>query len=273
MPRAATRSLTRIVVAIAAGAGIIATFALPALLDGRDPTMVALVTGGVVIAISIAVVRGVHVTSAVAFVGASLGLLLTGALARASVAILHLTGTASVDASLRVGGARVDVEGLVLAGVVLGTIGALHDVAVSHVDAIVAERANASPPLSRRALHRAALKTSRLHATASMYAIVFAYVAAATPLLLLFTDAGAAIGRAARTDVIAVELVRGLAGLIGLVATAPLTTLVAARALHRAPVGVKRGDPRRYRSRHERRLWEEAAAAAPVLPDRPDRAL
>ncbi|MEA3054646.1 MAG: hypothetical protein QOD30_78, partial [Actinomycetota bacterium] len=30
---------------------------------------------------------------------------------------------------------------------------------------------------------------------------------------------------------------------------------------------------RRFRNRHERRLWEAAATADPVLPDRPDRAL
>jgi len=263
----------RSLLAVVAAVGIIATFAVPALLDGRDPTTVALVTGVSAIGISIGLVRGIHATSAIAFVGASLGLLVTAAMARASVAVLHVTGTASVDASLRLGGARVDVEGLVLAGVVLGTIGALHDIAVSHVDAVVVERASTVPPPSRRALHRVALKRGRVHTAASMHAIAFAYVAAAMPLLLLFTDAGTAIDRAERTDVVAVELVRGLAGLIGLVAAAPLTTLVASFALHRASVDVKRDDPRRYRSKHERRLWEAATAAEPVLPDRPDRAL
>lgn len=263
----------RSLVAVIAGVGVIATFALPALLDGRDPTSVALVAGAAVIAISIALVRGVHVTSAAAFVGASLGLLLTAAVARASVAVLHLTGTDSFDPVLRLGGTRVDVAGLVLAGVVLGTIGALHDVAVSHVDAVVAERASASPPPSRRALLSDALASGRVHAAASMHAIAFAYVAAAMPLLLLFTDAGTSIERAARTDVVVIELVRALAGLIGLVATAPLAALVAACVLHRASVDVTRDDPRRYRSRHERQLWEAATAAEPVLPDRPDRAL
>ena len=106
-----------------------------------------------------------------------------------------------------------------------------------------------------------------------MRGLAFAYVGAALPVLLLLTVAGSSVARVTRTDLVTVELTRSLVGLVGLAATAPLTALVATLVLHGATFEMAREDPRRYRNRHERRLWEAAASAEPVLPDRPDRAL
>jgi hypothetical protein len=106
-----------------------------------------------------------------------------------------------------------------------------------------------------------------------MRGLAFAYVGAALPVLLLLTTSGPSLARVARTDLVTVEVTRALVGLAGLAATAPITALVATFVLHGATLETSRQDPRQYRNRYERRLWEQAAAAEPVLPDRPDRAL
>jgi uncharacterized membrane protein len=67
-----------------------------------------------------------------------------------------------------------------------------------------------------------------------MNTLVLAYVAAALPLLLLFTVASQPMAALASTEVIAVEVVRALVGSMGIVLAVPLTTLVAARLVPRA---------------------------------------
>lgn len=263
----------RTVLAIVAGVAIVALFGLPALLDGRDPVAVAIVTSIAVLVVSLSLARGFRATTAVAIVGSSAGVALAAAVAKMSVAVLHVRAATVVDGPRHLAGTRIDVEGLLLAAVVVGAIGALHAVAVAQVDAAVAVQRDAPAPLTRRDALVGALRRGSDGTSSAMRSLAFAYVGAALPVLLLLTASGPSLARITRTDLITVELLRSLVGLLGLAATAPLTALVATLVVHGATFDTPREDPRRFGSRHERRLWEAAAAAEPVLPDRPDRAL
>jgi uncharacterized membrane protein len=263
----------RALLGIAAGVAAVAAFALPARVDGRDPAAGAVVTRGAVLVVTRSLARGLRATTAVAVVGASAGVGVAAALARACVVVLHIGAVDAVDPPRHLAGTHIDVEGLVLAAVVIGAIGALHAVAVAQVDAAVEVRRDAPGPLRRRDALVGTLRRGSDRTSAAMRTLAFAYAGAALPVLLLLTVDGASLARAVRTDLVTVELVRSLVGLVGLAATAPLTALVATLVVHGASFEVTREDPRHYRNRHERRLWEAAAAAEPVLPDRPDRAL
>lgn len=61
-----------------------------------------------------------------------------------------------------------------------------------------------------------------------MNTLVLAYAGAALPLLLLFSIAQSSMGTVANSELVAVEIVRTLVGSIGLVASVPLTTALAA---------------------------------------------
>lgn len=269
----ALSAAVRALVSVVAGVAIVTAFALPALLDGGDPVVVAIVTSVAVLVISLTLARGFRATTAIAIVGASAGVVAAAALARASMVVLHLSASSVVDGPRRLAGTSIDVEGLLLAAVVVGAIGAVHSVAVAQVDGAVQVRRDALEPLSRRDALVGALRRASESTSTAMRGLAFAYVGAALPVLLLLTVAGSSMARATRTDLVTVELTRSLVGLVGLAATAPLTALVATLVLHGATFEMAREDPRRYRNRHERRLWEAAASAEPVLPDRPDRAL
>ena len=65
-----------------------------------------------------------------------------------------------------------------------------------------------------------------------MYTLVLAYAGAALPLLLLFTLANRPFGDVVTGDVVAEEVVRALVGSIGLVASVPITTALAALVTH-----------------------------------------
>lgn len=79
-----------------------------------------------------------------------------------------------------------------------------------------------------RALYRAAIRIGRDHIASVVNTLVLAYAGAALPLLLLFSIANSSMGTVANSELVAEEIVRTLVGSIGLVASVPVTTALAA---------------------------------------------
>ena len=69
------------------------------------------------------------------------------------------------------------------------------------------------------------------HIAATVNTLVLAYVGASLPLMIVFTISNRPLGSILTTEVIAEEIVRTLVGSIGLVASVPITTALAAFAL------------------------------------------
>jgi uncharacterized membrane protein len=135
---------------------------------------------------------------------------------------------------------------------------------------------HANPAMPRRDIYRAAIRIGRDHIASTVNTLVLAYAGAALPLFLLLTQARQGLSDTANSEVVAVEIVRTLVGSIGLVASVPITTLLAVWVIGEHARDAGHNDPRRYASRAERQLWKQAHAqpAAPAPPPPPpDRAL
>ena len=154
-----------------------------------------------------------------------------------SVSALHLTGvTDDISAAL---GANytVNMEGLLLAGIVIGTLGVLDDVTVTQA-ATVAELAEANPRYGVRDLYRGGTRVGRSHIASMVNTIILAYAGSSLPLLILIVANSDSIGSVVTDQIIAQEIVRSIVGTLGLVAAVPLTTALAAvvsRRDHPAP--------------------------------------
>jgi uncharacterized membrane protein len=260
----------RALAAVAAGVAVLTAFVLPALLDGRDPVLVALVGGGAIVVVVAALRHGVGSTGMLVALGSAGALAVVGGLAWAFVAATELVGLGAEDAGfVRLAIGDVDLAGIVLAAVVVGAVGALVDVAGRQVDTVAARREQG---------FGVAMRAGGEHIASATTTLVFAYAGAALPVLLMLTQARAGLSDAATSEIVATELVRALVGSVGLVAAVPITTLLALRCTGRDErVVVGRNDPRRYASRAERQLWEDAATPAaavePEPPLPPNRAL
>jgi uncharacterized membrane protein len=121
----------------------------------------------------------------------------------------------------------LDLRGLLVAGIVVGALGVLDDVTVSQVSIVAALR-RANPGLGWRLLYREAMSVGRDHVASTVNTLVLAYAGASLPLLLFFTQGDQPVERLLTSELIAVEIVRMLVGSIGLVASVPITTALAA---------------------------------------------
>jgi uncharacterized membrane protein len=207
---------------------VLARFTFPALLEDRNALAVALVTAAVVLCVVLFVAHGVNARTATAVLGTLMSLGLVGLLGVASVHFTHLTGVGSEDVTfLQVADARISLSGLLLAGMIIGSLGVLNDVTVTQASAAW-EIHDANPDQGSRAVFGAAMRVGRDHIASSIYTLILAYAGAALPLLLLFVLGGRGFVPVVTSETIAEEVVRALVGSVGLVASVPLTTALAA---------------------------------------------
>ena len=221
---------------LASSVGLLLWFVAPSILAGEDPVAVAAVGGAAIALITLYLAHGFGPNTHVAAIGCFAALGLTMVLSWLVAPAAAFSGFASEESLFLATIGTVQISGLVLAGAVLGAIGALDDVTVTQVSAVFELHA-ANPELSRRSLFRSGLRIGRDHIASTINTLLLAYAGAAMPLLLLLTLSNLPLAMMANSEVVAVEIVRTLVGSIGLVAAVPITTWLAARVA--TPTGLR----------------------------------
>ena len=222
-------------VGLGASLFVLVEFVVPAILDDGPAVPIALTGASAVMLVTLGVTHGLGAKSMAAMLGTAASLALTTLLAIAGVELAQITGFSSEEATLLLGGRPgLSLEGLVLAGMVIGALGVLDDLTVSQASTVMALR-RAHPGQSWRELYRGALGVGRDHFSATVNTLVLAYAGAALPVLLIFANQGTSFGEAVNREPVAVEIVGMLVGSIGLIAAVPITTALAALLALRLP--------------------------------------
>lgn len=214
--------------------GLVVTFAvltlfiLPGILQGSNPLLVAVVGGSVIMLVTLYLCHGLTARTSVAVIGTLVSLILIGLLGSLFIGWANLSGNTD-DQTALVHSLYPDIEirGLLLASVLIGSLGVLDDVTVTQTSAVW-ELKQADPNASWRQVYRSAMRIGRDHIASVVNTLVLAYAGAALPLLLLFSIAEADTATVATSELVAEEIVRTLVGSIGLVASVPVTTGLAA---------------------------------------------
>lgn len=215
-------------IALVVSFGVLTLFILPAILQGSNPLVVAVVGASAIMLIALYMCHGLTARTSVAVLGTLVSLLLIGLLGSVFIDWAFLSGNTDDNTGLIHGlYPDIDMSGLLLAGIIIGSLGVLDDVTVTQTSAVW-ELHQADPSQGPRSLYRAAIRIGRDHIASVVNTLVLAYAGAALPLLLLFSIANSSMGSVANSELVAVEIVRTLVGSIGLVASVPVTTALAA---------------------------------------------
>ncbi|MEV7732001.1 YibE/F family protein [Streptomyces sp. NPDC088921] len=215
-------------VALAVSFLLLNFFVLPAILQGSNPLLVAVVGSSAIMLIALYMCHGLSARTSVAVLGTLISLILIGILGSQFIGWAALTGNTDDNTGLIHGlYPSIDMSGLLLAGVIIGSLGVLDDVTVTQTSAVW-ELHEANPTMGWRGLYRAGIRIGRDHIASVVNTLVLAYAGAALPLLLLFSIAQSSVGAVANSELVAEEIVRTLVGSIGLVASVPVTTVLAA---------------------------------------------
>jgi uncharacterized membrane protein len=219
----------RALLGLVASLGVVVFFLVPSILDGNDPATVALIGAFAVMLVTIPLAHGLGVKTLAACVGTAISLVMTLILAESFTDLAHLTGLSSDEAIFlrATAGNEISLQGLVLAGMLIGALGVLDDVTVSQASTVLALQ-RADPRQRFGALFRGAISVGHDHVAATVNTLVLAYVGASLPVLLIFSFGDTSFTDAINNEAVAEQVVAMLVGSIGLIAAVPITTALAA---------------------------------------------
>jgi len=207
--------------------GVLLLFVVPAILSGEPPVAVAIVGSAFIMVTVLYLTHGFATEISVAVLGTLASLALTGILSAIAISSLHLTGVTD-DLSASVGtNQQVNTQGLLLAGIVIGSLGVLDDVTVTQA-VTVTELVRANPRFSALEVFRSANRVGRSHIASVVNTVILAYAGSSLPLLILVVAADDPLGSVVTDQIIAQEIVRSAVATLGLVAAVPVTTGLAA---------------------------------------------
>ncbi len=214
---------------------VIFKFILPQILKGTDPLLVALLGSVMIAPVTFALSHGLNKKTIAGILGTFIALSITGLLAVVFTQMAHLSGFGSEESLfLQISqGSKLNMQGVFLAGIIIGTLGILDDVTISQAS-IVKQLKVANPTLSKTELYKRAMLVGHDHISSAVNTLILVYTGASMPLLLIFLVSNQSIGGAMNYQVITEEIVRTLVGSIGLVVAVPITTLIAAMFLDSA---------------------------------------
>ena len=222
----------RSLLALAATFFVIIKYIIPGILSGASPLLTVLIGSLIILLIIIYLTEGFRARSHIAVASIFLSLIITAVLSWFFVGLTKLTGLASEEISFLVsmGGQVINFKGLLLAGIIIGALGVLDDVVISQV-ATVEQLAKANSYQSRGEIFKRAYKVGVSHISSMTNTLFLAYAGVSLPLLILFISGQSAFTdwqQVINNEAIATEIVRTLAGSIGLILAVPIATVVAA---------------------------------------------
>lgn len=200
---------------------------LPAILMGKDPVWIALLTVTTIAGVTLFSVAGLTRTALVAWLGSLLGILLTAMLAMLLFPPFRLHGAIQpyAETLLYSGFENLDLERLFIAAVFLGASGAVIDLSID-VSAAMNEVAEKRPDLSMKELTGSGLLVGRPMAATMVTTLLMAYMSGFMALLMVLLSKGIPPTQIVNINYIAAEILRTVVGSFGLITVAPFTALV-----------------------------------------------
>ncbi|MBU0750014.1 YibE/F family protein [Patescibacteria group bacterium] len=225
-----------------AGSFLIIIFALvPALSAGAPPVLTCTALAVAILAFSMFVTHGWNNRTFIALGGSVLALTFAAAIAQAAVVLAQMSGFVSdetVSLNFMTQG-TLNLPGLLLGGILIGVVGVLNDISVSQVHT-VGEIHTANPDLDWTHVLQTSMRVGREHLGAVVNTLPLAYAGAALPLLLIFGASDAPILFTLNREIFAAEIIRTLAGGMGLMLSGAIATVLAAYVLVKLNLDDKR---------------------------------
>lgn len=200
---------------------------LPLILRGVNPVLATVGISSILTMIFLLFIGGFNKKTTAAILGTVAGLVAAGSLAVWIGRATYLTGLSSSEAQmLQYVDGNINFQGLLFAGIMLGALGAILDVGMS-VSSAMEQIRETNPAISLPELIKRGMNVGRDMLGTMANTLILAYVGTSLPLLLLFQVHQADFTKIINLDLIATEVVRAMAGSVGLALAVPLTAIIA----------------------------------------------
>ncbi len=205
---------------------------LGGLLKGWPALPVTILGASLIAVFSIYLAHGIKKRTTISVISIVLTMLVAVLLTVFLVDVAHLFGLGSEDAFYLVTDPNnvINLRGILMAGIIIGTLGVLDDITTSQA-AAVDEISKANPDLSSRELYKRGISVGKEHISSLINTLFLAYAGASLPLLIVFVQSDIPAWVLVNNELIAEEIIRTVVGSTALILAVPITTLLASKYL------------------------------------------
>ena len=208
----------------------------PALMRGAPTLPATFALCFFVAAVSFVILGGVEKKTICAWLGTVAGMALALVFALISQRLLRIDGLRSADVEpllqLRQTGTPIGLRGLLAAGVILSSLGAVMDVAMS-LSSALAEVHTADKTMDVKALFRSGMNIGRDMVGTMTNTLILAFLGSGLVLTLYLYSLGLSRHMLMSSAYLAWELVGGISSSVGVILSVPITAAIAAWAYGR----------------------------------------
>jgi len=216
------------VLSLLLGLFFILKFLLPKILNGTSPILLTMIFCIVITVLTFLLISGWKKKSASAMLGTIFGLLVSVILAIIFGKMSNLTGFGHEETrTLFAKFPNLNFHGLFYSAIMIGALGAVMDVAMS-IASSISELKKANPNLNSKELFSSGIRIGKDIIGTMSNTLIYAYVGASLCLLLLFVSFGESYLKIFNFEFMAEEVIRSIAGSIGLIGAIPLTAFFSA---------------------------------------------
>lgn len=201
---------------------------LPELFEGSNAAPTAVIAVIVSTAVSCFCISGLSKKTLFNIASTVLGTVSAGLIYRAFMFILNLSGTAMSEAESLILISRstgLELNGILFAGVLVSSLGAVMDVAVS-MGASLHEIKELNPDISPKELFRSGMNIGRDMIGTMTNTLILAFTGGTLATLIVFMSYGIQFNQLLSSNFLALEVATGIAGSSAVVLTVPISAAV-----------------------------------------------
>ena len=202
---------------------------LKGIINGQNPVIMSIIVSFGVTIITMFIIGGFNKKAIAAIVGTLSGVIIAGLISLVISYYANLSGLVSSESQMLLyttGTVQLDFKGILFASILLGTLGAVMDVCMS-ISSSIRELKDNNSVMTVGQLFKSGMNIGKDVMGTMSNTLILAYAGTSMCLMLLFMVNNMTLTEIVNMELIATEIVRALAGTIGLIISIPITAFVA----------------------------------------------
>lgn len=202
---------------------------VPMIIKGYNPIFSSIAISVLATVITLLIISGLNIKTLVAVTGTITGLIMAGVLSMVFGHFTYLTGLSdenAINLAFIPQFRDLDYRGLLFGTMLIGALGAIMDVAVS-ISSSLYEIYMHNPSISFKEMAHSGMNIGKDILSSMSNTLILAYVGTSLHIIILFVVYRVYPVEIINLDSVASEIVRAMAGSIGLIASIPASVLMA----------------------------------------------
>ncbi|MCL2378362.1 MAG: YibE/F family protein [Defluviitaleaceae bacterium] len=202
---------------------------IPSITSGRSIYLSSIIVCIFSVVVTLFLIKGVNKRSAAAVLGCLGGILLAGFLTRFMNFSLELTGFTQAESVqlLTLFDTELDLHAIIFAGIIIGAVGAITDMAVS-ISSSLWELKTQKPEVSPAEVFSSGITIGKDIMGSSINTLVLAYLGSSLTVILVLVGWDTSVFRLINRELVIVDLLKAIVGVFGIFLTMPLTAFACA---------------------------------------------